>query len=205
MQDHTMELLHQIPHWMFPISGLITVSIPRILALLINHPLVFRKLLSELQGLGLNPTAQQIHNTPYLRSCILETFRLNNPVVTTYRTLRKNFSFGPGYSYQKNDQFLILNNPVLRDPVAFPKPNQYIPSRWTPALENTYYAIMFSQGPQRCPGKELAIFIFKSFLIQYMLALNITQTGKINIYTNKLDTVNLPQMINPCRIVIYKK
>ena len=200
MQDGTTELLHQIPHWMFPISGLITVSAPRVLALLLNHPVVLHKLIMELQPLGREPTAQQIHGTHYLRNCILETFRLNNPVVTTYRTLRKPYELKKGYSYKTGDQFLILNNPVLRDPEAFPEPNRYRPGRWNQALEQSYYAIMFNQGPQRCPGKELAIFVLKSFIINWLNAFGIVQTGQVNVKTKKLDVTGLPQMLNPCNI-----
>ncbi|NIR11881.1 MAG: cytochrome P450, partial [Candidatus Aminicenantes bacterium] len=102
-----------------------------------------------------------------LRAVILETLRLNNPVVTTFRTLDSDYTFShSGRSFSKGDQFLILNNPVLRDPTFFYEPNRFIPERWVPSLEGSYYAIMFNQGPQKCPGKDLAIFILGSSLVQ---------------------------------------
>ena len=189
------ELIHQIPHWIFPIVGLIHTSIPRILLLLSNHPDKLQKLLAELGKLP-NLNAETIYNLRYLRNCVLETLRLNNPVVTTFRKSLFDYDFPDGDSYPKGTQFVILNNPVLRDPEFFSEPNKYIPERWTAELELTYNVIMFNQGPQRCPGKELAIFILQSFLVQYL------QLYGPNLNMAKIDTNNVPQMINPCTIKI---
>ncbi|KKL84616.1 hypothetical protein LCGC14_1962970, partial [marine sediment metagenome] len=49
------ELIHQIPHWIFPIVGLIHTSIPRLLLLLVNHPDKLYKLL----GGGMNTFARK--------------------------------------------------------------------------------------------------------------------------------------------------
>lgn len=54
---------------------------------------------------------------------------------------------------------------------------------------------MFNQGPQRCPGKELAIFIAQSFLVHYLIK---TQG---NIESQKIDINNIPQALNPCKII----
>ena len=195
------ELIHQIPHWIFPIVGLIHTSIPRLLLLLVNHPDKLYKLFGEIQKLP-SLDANSIYNLRYLRDCVLETFRLNNPVVTTFRTLLSDYDFPDnGISqavpaFPKGTDFVILNNPVLRDPSFFSEPNRYIPERWTPELELTFHAIMFNQGPQRCPGKELAIFIVQSFLVHY-----IAKSG-LGLCAQKIDTENVPQMINPCTIEI---
>ena len=149
---------------------------------------------------------------PHLRKCILETLRLNNPVVTTFRTLMPDQYVFPTFpthhhptnpqnqsknpTYTKGDQFLILNNPVLRDPEYFTQPNSFLPNRWTPEMENSYYAIMFNQGPQKCPGKDLAIFILQSFTTHYLNHPDYNPDTKLY---PQLDMKNVPQMINPCR------
>ena len=138
------EIQHQIPHFIFPIAGLFITTIPRLLLLLCNHRNIFKKVINEIYSVN-NSTSEEINKLTYLRKCILETLRLNNPVITTFRTLTKDYKFDNKYSFKKGDQFLILNNPVLREKEYFKKPNEFIPSRWTLKMEKSYYAISFNQ------------------------------------------------------------
>lgn len=178
------ELLHQIPHWIFPIGGLIHTAIPRLFTLMCNHPHVCNS-----KNMQKEPSLRD----STLRKCILETLRLNNPVVTTFRTLTRDWCFAPNECYHKGDQFLILNNPVLRDPEVFDEPNKFKSERWTPKLEDSYSAIMFNQGPQKCPGKDLAIFILQSTTQHYLKKYPLEKCVEI-------DTDNIPQMMNPCQL-----
>jgi hypothetical protein len=183
------EMLDQIPHWIFPIGGIVTVHVPRFLAVLANHPKVLEKIIKS------------NYDQNYLRNCALEMFRLNNPVNSTFRTLLQDYQFVKNsknlhdYKYKKGDQFLILNGPVLRDPGTFKDPNKYIPERWNKKLEDSYYALMFNQGPQRCPGKELSIFILSRVAANYIKL----KGGKLNT-NKKLDTNHISGAINPCLI-----
>ena len=127
----------------------------------------------------------------YLRSCILELFRLMNPVNSTFRTLNKDIG-----NFKKGEQFIIFNNAIMRDPDYFKNPHSFIPERWTNEMENEYRFISFNQGPQRCPGKELIIFICKCFIISYLQKYNIKD---INI-SMKINKKNIPQVINPYKI-----
>lgn len=182
--DNEDEVLHQIPHFIFPIMGLFITTIPRLLYLLINHPSNFEKALSD---------------NEYLRKSVLETLRLNNPVVTTFRTLSEDFTFSGGSggrTFRKGTQFLILNNPVLREDEFFKEPNRFEPSRWNREMERSYYAISFSQGPQKCPGKELAIYLAGSFIRN--LHKIVGKHGRI--VTSGVDKEYIPQVINPCRL-----
>ena len=139
-----------------------------------------------------------IYQLTYLRKCILESIRLNNLVITTFRTLTQDFTFDEKHSFQKGTQFLILNNPVLRDKDYFEKPNEFIPERWTSEMEQSYYAISFNQGPQKCPGKELAIYLVQCFIYNFFKIKNININTKIGV--KKINTDNIPQIINPCSI-----
>ena len=103
------------------------------------------------------------------------------------------------YSFKKGTQFLILNNPVLREKEYFENPNKFIPERWTPEMEQSYYAISFNQGPQRCPGKELAIYLNKT--IPQIIAVTKTfpsnkiipllETGHIHFGENKIQEAEI--------------
>ena len=194
------EVLHQIPHFIFPLIGLFITTIPRLLVLLFNHKNILIKVIQEINSINTNnkSLSQKIYKLSYLRKCILETLRLINPLITTFRTLSQDFSFDNKYYFKKGTQFLILNNPVLRETEYFKEPNKFIPSRWTPEMEKSYYAISFNQGPQRCPAKELVIFLSQSFVYNFIKIKNINNNNIIK--TNKIDTNYIPQIINPCDI-----
>ena len=128
----------------------------------------------------------------------METLRLINPLITTFRSLLEDFQFDEKYSFPKGTQFLILNNPVLREEEYFENPNEFIPERWTKEMEQSYYSISFNQGPQRCPAKELVIFLSQSFIYNLFTIKNIDENTKIKI--NQIDTENIPQITNPFNI-----
>ena len=169
------ELLHQVPHWIFPCVGLFNATAPRLLVLLYNHP-------ASLQIV-------RDGDQHYLRNCILETLRLNNVVASTFRTVLQDN--GP---FKQGDKLLILNNPVLRDPDYFPDPHRFIPERWTEENEAAWYAIMWNQGPQRCPAKEICISLISSFVTKWL--------EWMPYYTAQpdLNTSSISQMINPFNI-----
>jgi len=206
------EIIHQIPHFIFPIVGTYNSTIPRLLLFLYNHPGVFKKVVDEIKEMNFDEFSHfNIYKLVYLRKCILETLRLNNPVVTTFRTLLVDYEFDRKYKFKKGTQFLILNNPVLREKEFFINPNKFIPERWTPQMEKSYYAISFNQGPQRCPGKELAIFLCQSFIVHFFMFYGMLDNYRSDTLpgftTSKINTQYIQQMINPCGIkfVIKKK
>ena len=203
VSNNKEEITHQLPHFIFPIVGLFIATIPRLLLLLCNHKKIFKKVIQEIYSLNTSTivNCESIYRLTYLRKCILETVRLNNPVTTTFRTLSKDFTFDNKYSFKKGTQFLILNNAVLREKIFFKKPNQFIPSRWSYEMEKSYYAISFNQGPQRCPGKELAIYLTQCFVYNFI---KIKQIGISHyISCKKIDCDNISQMLNPCTIKFY--
>lgn len=197
------EVLHQIPHFIFPIVGIFATVVPRLLLLLCNHKKVFSKLLQEINSMNdynIN-NYEEIYKLTYLRKCVLETLRLNNSVVTTFRTLEKNYTFDNKYNFKKGEQFLILNYPVLREKDFFKEPNKFIPSRWNSEMEKSYYAISFNQGPQKCPGKELAIYLAQNFVYNLIKIKNIGE--KEMITSHKINIKEIPQILNPCKIKFY--
>lgn len=192
------EIFHQIPHFIFPMIGLFITTIPRLLMVLTNHKKILKEVINEINSIQNNDNiSKQIYELKFLRNCVLEMLRLNNPVTTSFRTLEKDFIFDKKYKFKKNTQFLILNNPVLRDTNFFKDPNKFNPYRWNKKMEESYYSLSFNQGPQKCPGKELSIFLIQSFIY------NIVKIKKINvdsIKSNKINTNYIPQIINPFNI-----
>jgi cytochrome P450 len=184
----TDSVIDQIPHWVFPIAGLFSVHLPRLMVLLANHPTELAKVRHEIRE------ETQFRRTSYVRKCILELFRLNNAVNSTFRGMTTSFTFdNSDQVFEAGTQFAFFNNSVLRD--LFDRPNQFVPSRWSPELEEGSSALMFNQGNQRCPGKELVISLLTQGLTKY-LSLN-----NHSIETNvKLNTEFMPYVINPCTI-----
>ena len=191
------ELLNQIPHWIFPIVGLMPNTFARLMVLLCNHPQKFGILIEELRLCDDLTSPMKVYKLQYLRYCILETMRLNNPVVTTFRTLLADYCFDVDHCYKKGDQFLILNNPILRD---FEKPNEFIPERWENISEESDRVVMFNHGPQKCPGKELVMFLLGSTFVNFCTCSGILEYGYQILRCDKIDVYNIPQMINPCKI-----
>jgi len=203
VSNNREEILHQIPHFIFPTVGIFATVIPRLLLVLCNHPKIFKKVIQEVYSINDSQMDlyENIYKLTYLRKCVLEILRLNNSVVTTFRTLEKDYTFDNKYSFKKGTQFVILNYPVLREKEFFKHPNKFMPSRWTPEMEDSYYAISFNQGPQRCPGKELAIYLAQSFLYNFI---KIKQIGRgQSISAKEIDINYIAQIYNPCTIKFY--
>jgi cytochrome P450 len=130
----------------------------------------------------------------YIRKCILELFRLNNAVNSTFRGITEPFQYNNSNQiFETGTEFVFFNNPVLRD--LFEYPNQFIPNRWNLELENSYFALMFNQGNQKCPGKELVISLLTMGLITFLKLTNYSFTTN-----TKINPLFIPYLINPCTI-----
>ena len=164
-EDDVTELLHQIPHWVFPIAAIVNSIVPRLMLLLFNHREKLNRVVDEIAQYHKEENWGTLFQLRYLRQCILEILRLNNNVVSLFRTLETDFKFDDKYSFPKGTQFAIFTNPILRSSEYFDKPDEFIPERWTYELEYKYLpAISFSRGPQKCPGKDLTLIIGVSFI-----------------------------------------
>lgn len=197
------EIINQIPHWIFPLMTDLFKITPRTLMFICNHPEVKKKLKEELEKIDINDS-KAIYKAKLLRACILETLRLNTTTNTILRRLSKDYSFdlAEKYKYKKDDQFLILTNPVNREPEKYNEPNKFKPERWIkePDLEKSFYAVMFGQGPQDCPGKEIGIFVTASYIAHYLKAFNYNIKATFNDKEIKTDYIK--QMYNPGKIKI---
>ena len=70
-------------------------------------------------------------------------------------------------------------------------------------MEKSYYAISFNQGQQRCPAKELVIFLLQSFIYNFIIIKNINMNTFVEI--NEVDINNIPQITNPFNFYIKIK
>lgn len=181
-------VVQQIPHWIFPIAGLFAVHLPRLLVILANHPEHLDYVKQSIKE------KTYFHSDSYVRKCILELFRLNNAVNSTFRGLTGPFQFQNSETvFTKDTQFVFFNNSVLRD--LFELPNEFHPMRWTTEMETSFRALMFNQGNQNCPGKELTISLLTMGLVSYL------EMNDFRIHTNiQLNQSFIPYILNPCTI-----
>lgn len=197
------ELSHQIPHWVFPIAASVLMTSTRLLLLLSNHKDKFQKVIDEIKKIYSPNDWNSIYKLEYLRKCILEVLRINNNVVSMFRTLTCDYKFNEEYNFKKGTQFAILTNPVLRNKKYFKEPDKFIPERWNNNLEHNYIpSISFSRGMQKCPGKDLALFITSSFMIHYLKKSGVLDSSVNKIQTKIINTDNIDHAINPCTITV---
>lgn len=203
-------LADQVYHFMFPLLAIMTNVIPRVLSLIIAHPYVKNKLLSNpinrnVNNSSVNQTDASVGsiNEPYLLKCIWETLRLNGFVISFFRK-----SVRHGLGVIAGTDFLILTNPILRDPIEFPNPHLFIPDRWTEKLKKSKYNLIFGQGPQKCPGREMALFIMQSYLTAYINILSggghnllsMRNKDENNLYMSPAMRPRISYAINPHKI-----
>lgn len=113
-----------------------------------------------------------------IRNKILEITRLYNQVMTLFRL-----------DAETNKEYLIFIQMFLRNKKYFENPHSYKPERWNDKnLEYQYYSLMFSQGPQICPGKNIILQILE------LLFINIKDKFYSPIV---LDINDLPDGLNP--------
>jgi len=199
-ETNITELSHQIPHWVFPIAAIVNSIVPRTLLLLLNHKDKLNKVMIEINENFDENNWTTLFSLKYLRKCILEILRLNNNVVSLFRTLESNFKFDDKYSFQKGTQFAIFTNPILRSNEYFEKADHFYPERWTSDLELKYLpAISFSRGNQKCPGKDLTFTITICFLTHLLKKIEKINPN-LNVKTNSINILNIPHSINPCKI-----
>lgn len=202
MEFDKEELFHNIPHWIFPIVGTCFRIIPILLSTISHNNRIRKKLWNELSQMHNSHDPMETYHLPYLRKCLLEVLRFNTAVTTIFRTLRQNYSFGDGYNYKNDDQFLVLSYPVLRDPEYWPNPNEFYPERWTKEQEALYHNIIFGQGPQRCPGKELILFLLQSYMVNFFYKYQLFDGVDIINCSPIINVMNYPDVINPFSVNI---
>lgn len=190
------EILHQYAHWIFPILGVISVTVPRSLYMLKNFcTKKWRKNL--VNRTSKYESAREIYDCKDLRHILLETIRLNNQVQTTFRTVMNDKHPFP---FKRGDQIVTFNNPILRLKIGETK---FRPQRWeTEVNEHTNFAaIMFGRGNQRCPGKELSLFIGATFLVSLFKKYGPKIFDGIREQNNIINE-EVPSLISPFKIFV---
>jgi cytochrome P450 len=98
-----------------------------------------------------SPTKQK-----YLRTCFLETVRLNPPGTAVIRIADRDFEFA-GYTIRAGDEVLVVIASDHMNEAFFPNPTEFDPTRYFAAQSGPLRrrVLPFGSGSHRCTGAVL--------------------------------------------------
>lgn len=106
------------------------------MAVLINHPRVFKKLREEIQstvGGSRLISESDIPNLPYLQAVVKEALRLHTPVPLLFRECTKDCTID-SYEVKAGTKVFMNTYAIMRDPGTWGDPDEFVPERF---LANT--------------------------------------------------------------------
>jgi cytochrome P450 family 628 len=123
---------------------------------------VLKKLQKEIDGVGGELTAESTKNLPYLNGVVNEATRLMNPVPSGVQaTTSPGGVEVAGVRLPGNIQVQIPHIVLMTDARYFPRPEEFIPERWTDERRDLMLDrrafIPFGYGVHSCVGKQLAL------------------------------------------------
>ena len=143
----------------------IAVSLTWILLILSQLPDLRRELRddlgSEFVGEGI-PSAKPPQMS-LLDSIINESLRLLTPNALMVRVTTRQASVD-GVVLPKGCEIVLCPFLAHRDTQTFPKPNEFLPSRWNKIKPSPFEYFPFGAGGHSCVGRHLAIYIIKTVL-----------------------------------------
>lgn len=150
----------QVTHWLFALQDTLATNVLRTLALLATHPEQRAVVAAELEG----------DEAPYLAACLQEAMRLFPTTPLLSRETLVDVAWN-GVTVPAGTQILIVNGFHHRDRQAFPYADRFAPEEWTEGSAGSERAFNhFSQGPQGCPGRNLALLLGTAVLAQTLRA-----------------------------------
>ncbi len=154
--DPDTRVAGQITHWLFALQDTLAVNTLRALALLATHPEQRTVVTAELEG----------DEAPYLAACLQEAMRLfpTTPLLSRETVVELAWD---GARVPAGTQVLVVNGFHHRDAEAFEYADRFAPDAWTEGDAGRQRAFNhFSQGPQGCPGRNLALVLGTAVLAQ---------------------------------------
>lgn len=141
-----------------------TAALTNTIYLLYKNPSVLAKLRKELDEATGNteiPSYGALSELPYLRACVEESLRVRPASsMGLPRVVPKGGRLIAGQVIDEGVTVSVPTYTLLRDPVAFDRPDEYDPERWISGdkekLARAHFP--FSVGPRACIGRNIAYF-----------------------------------------------
>ncbi|WP_213451788.1 cytochrome P450 [Rhizomonospora bruguierae] len=147
----------QAPQWLFAFDSA-AVATYRALAVLAAHPEALERARAEAAG-------DRLYR-PYLRACVLDAVRL---WPTTQAILRDSLAetLWPAGRLPAGTSLLIISSYFHRDPATVPFADRFTPEAWLDGRAASSGALIpFSDGPGRCPGRNLVLLVAGTLLAE---------------------------------------
>ncbi|CAI0418202.1 unnamed protein product [Linum tenue] len=151
-------------------TGTTTDATVWVMAELINHPEVFKRVRKEIHDLigssnnGRLVEETDIPNLPYLQAVVKEAMRLHPPVVVVPRACRETCNVG-GFDIPKGTAVAINVYSIMRDPAVWVNPDDYSPERFLKSSDDSGRRshhggfIPFGGGRRMCVGSAMALSV----------------------------------------------
>lgn len=121
-------------------------------------PHVRRKLLAELDALGVDADPMAIFKLPYLTAVCNETLRIYPVALLTFpRVVNDRFDLGD-VSFERDTILAPAIYLTQRRPDIFPEPERFDPDRFLDRQYSPYEFYPFGGGNRRCLGMALALY-----------------------------------------------
>ncbi|KAM3435688.1 hypothetical protein MY4824_004704 [Beauveria thailandica] len=108
----------------------------------------------------------------YLQACIDETLRLRPPVASGMQRMTPPEGLQVGDALLPGNMLVQIPAIVMhRNKEAFPRPNEFIPERWTTKPElvvDRSVFFPFSVGKYSCPGKQLGLLELRYAIVEIL-------------------------------------
>jgi len=154
--DPDTQVAGQVTHWLFAMQDTLAINALRALALICTHPSQRATVNRELGGEG----------APYVAGCLQEAMRLFPTTPLLSRETLVDVAWH-GSTVPAGTQVLIVNAFHHRDREAFDYADRFAPEEWVDGDAAQQRAFNhFSQGPQGCPGANLAVLVGTAVLAQ---------------------------------------
>ncbi len=149
----------QVPQWLFAFDSAGIASF-RALALLATHPAPAARARAEIAESEGAPAPE----LPFVRACVLESVRLwaTTPMILRQSTAETEWD---GCTMPANIGVLIFAPYFHRDATRLPFADRFAPETWLGGSpERDLGLVPFSDGPARCPGRELVLLLASTML-----------------------------------------
>ncbi|MBV9092017.1 MAG: cytochrome P450 [Mycobacteriaceae bacterium] len=158
----------QVVHWLFAMGDTLAVNAFRALAVISACPQHVYAVQHELAQANLE-SAKGIASLDYLAGCLFEAMRLWPTTPLFGRVAISDVRFPSGQMVPAGTQIFIYNVFNHRDRARIPYADEFSPNQWVSGdAPNNWSFNFFSNGPHRCPGAGLAVYLGQAVLARLL-------------------------------------